>query len=294
MSKNSNGARASTPKFAVRILSKLLLISLAVLILLAASACSTGPIKPLTLATTTSVNDSGLMDYLKPEFEKDTHITLKIIAQGTGQAVKTGENGDADVLLIHDRKSEDKFVADGDGLKRIEVMYNYFVVVGPKDDPAGIKASGETDAAKAFKQISDKGCTFISRGDNSGTNSKEISLWTSIGMKPSGSWYISTGKGMGDVLTMASEKKAYTLTDKATYLSMKDKLDLQIVLENAKNLMNQYTIIAVNPDKHKGINTKGADSFIKWMTSDKGLKMIGDYGKDKYGVNLFTVDYKGN
>jgi tungstate transport system substrate-binding protein len=261
--------------------------------LLSFAACGKSePVKPLTLATTTSVNDSGLLGVLKPAFEKETGISLKIVAQGTGQAVKTGENGDADVLLIHDRKSEDKFVSDGDGIKRIEIMYNYFVMVGPKDDPAGIKSLGDKNAAEAFKQVMDKKIPFISRGDNSGTNSKEISIWKSKNINPSGDWYISAGKGMGDVLSMASEKKAYTLTDKATYLSMKDKLDLQIVLENSKDMLNQYTVIGVNPDKHPSINKKGADQFIKWITSDKTLKLISDYGKDKFGVGLFTVDYK--
>lgn len=247
--------------------------------------------KDLTLATTTSVNDSGLMDYLKPIFEKDTGMSLKVISQGTGQAIKTGENGDADVLFIHDKTSEEKFVKDGFGLKRIEVAFNYFVIVGPKYDPAGIKTLEEKNAGKALKQIMDKKSIFVSRGDDSGTNKKELNLWKSVGIAPKGDWYISAGKGMGAVLSMASEKKAYTLTDKATYLSMKDKLDLQIILEDSKDLLNQYTLIAVNPDKHKGINKKGADKFIKWTTSEKALKLINEYGKDKYGENLFIVNH---
>lgn len=247
----------------------------------------------LTLATTTSVNDSGLLDYLRPEFERETGITLKVIAQGTGQAVKTGENGDADVLLIHDKKSEEKFVNDGHGLKRIELMYNYFVIVGQKDDPAEIKKSGLKDASDALKKIMYGKYTFVSRGDDSGTHKKEISLWKKHNLEPSGDWYVSAGKGMGAVLTMAGEKKAYTLTDKATYLSMKDKLDLDIVLENANDLKNQYTVIAVNPEKHAGINNVAAERFINWITSEKVLKMIGDYGKDKYGQSLFTVNYVG-
>ncbi len=249
--------------------------------------------KDLTLATTTSVNDSGLLDYLKPVFQKDTGITLKIIAQGTGQAIKTGENGDADVLLVHDKASEEKFVAEGYGVERIEVMYNYFVIAGPTDDPVGLKASGDTDAANAFKRIAGSEAAFISRGDNSGTHKKELAIWKAAGLSPSGNWYVSAGKGMGDVLVMASEKKAYTLTDKATFLSMKDKLELQILLENAKDLFNQYTVIAVNPAKHPDVNKKAADKFIKWLTSDKALALIEEFGKEKYGESLFKINYAG-
>ncbi len=279
----------SSKHFSKRIISVVLVSIFSISMLAGCGSKSGGSI---TLSTTTSVRDSGLLDYLQPEFEKDTGIKMKILAQGTGQAIKTGEDGNADVLFVHDKKSEEKFVSDGNGLKRVELMYNYFVIVGPKNDPAGIKASNLTDAAAAFKKVMDNKSTFVSRGDDSGTNKKELALWTSVNIKPSGSWYVSAGKGMGDVLMMTSEKQGYTLTDKATYLSMKDKLNLEIVLENAKNLLNQYTLIAVSPDKHKGINNKGAQEFIDWMTSDKGLKMIGEYGKDKYGVNLFTVNYK--
>ncbi|NJD03580.1 MAG: tungsten ABC transporter substrate-binding protein [Ruminiclostridium sp.] len=245
----------------------------------------------LTLATTTSLNDSGLLDYLKPEFEKDTGITLKIIAQGTGQAIKTGENGDADILFVHSKSAEEKFVSDGYGLKRIEIMYNYFVIVGPKNDPAGIAALKEKNAANALKQIMNSKASFVSRGDDSGTNKKELQLFKDAGIEPSGSEYISAGKGMGAVLSMASEKGAYTLSDKATYVSMKKKLDLEILLESADDLKNQYTVIPVNPKKNKGINKAGDDRFVKWITSDKALKMIDRYGLDEYGERLFTVNY---
>lgn len=267
-----------------------LIIVLSIVTLTLLSSCSLPTGGSLTLATTTSVNDSGLLEYLKPEFEKDTGITLKIVAQGTGQAIKTGENGDADVLLIHSKKAEEQFVSEGHGVKRIELMYNYFVMIGPKEDPAGLTKLDEKNAAAALKMIADAKLPFVSRGDDSGTHKKEMSLWKEAGIEPSGNWYISAGKGMGAVLSMASEKQAYTLTDKATYLSMKDKLNLEIVLENARDLLNQYTIIAVNPDKHKGINNKGAQKFIEWMMSDKALKMINDFGKDKYGEGLFTVN----
>jgi tungstate transport system substrate-binding protein len=256
------------------------------------SGCSAGKAPPpLTLATTTSVNDSGLLEALQPVFEKDTGITLKIIAQGTGQAIKTAENGDADALLVHDKKSEEKFITDGQGVKRIELMYNYFVLVGPGNDPAHIRNIGEKNASAALTQILDSQQSFVSRGDDSGTHKKEKTLWKTVQVEPSGEWYLSAGKGMGDVLAMASEKKAYTLTDKATYLSMRDKLELEIVLEDAKDLLNQYTVIAVNPVKHPGSNHKGADKFIKWITSTKALNLIDSYGKDIYGENLFKVNY---
>lgn len=279
-----------------KILKSVLLMALVLMISLALfTGCNQSlENKNITLATTTSVNDSGLLDYLKLELEKDTGLIVKVVAQGTGQAIKTGESGDADVLFIHDKLSEEKFVSDGHGIKRIELMYNYFVVVGPKDDPAGItKESDEKiDAAKAFKLIKDSKSLFISRGDNSGTNKKELSIWKSLKETPSGDWYISAGKGMGAVLSMADEKEAYTLTDKATYMSMKDKLDLQIVVDVAEDLLNQYTVIEVNPEKHEGINKQGADKFEEWITSKKALEMINKYGKDRYGESLFTVNYK--
>ena len=252
------------------------------------------PVKnALMLATTTSVEDSGLLAYLKPEFEKDTGIQLKIIAQGTGQAIKTGENGDADVLLVHSKKAEEQFVADGFGIKRIELMYNYFVIVGPESDPAGIMSLIEKpDAVQAMKLILKGEAPFVSRGDESGTHKKELSLWAMAGLEPSGKWYISAGKGMGYVLEMASEKKAYTLTDKATYLSMADKLELEIIVDATADLLNQYSIIAVNPEKNPGVNYGGAEEFIKWMTSDKALKMIESYGEDTYGESLFKVNFK--
>ena len=250
--------------------------------------------KSITLATTTSVNDSGLLEYLEPVFEKDTGYNLKIIAQGTGQAIKTGESGDADVLLVHSKKAEEEFVSKGFGLKRIELMYNYFVIVGPKDDPAGVlKTTGEKiSAEKAFKKIMVTKANFVSRGDESGTHKKELDIWSKQGVKPEGNWYISAGKGMGAVLTMTDEKSAYTLTDKATYLSMKDKLDLQIIIDAAQDLLNQYTVIQVNPDKHQNINKKGAERFVQWITSDKALKLIDEFGKEKFGDALFKVNYE--
>lgn len=257
---------------------------------LAFTVSGAGKENSLTLATTTSVDDSGLLSYLKPEFEKETGLKLQVLAQGTGQALKTAENGDADVLLVHSKKDEENFVAKGFGLKRIELMYNYFVITGPPNDPAGITGA-KLDAAGAFQKIMETKSAFISRGDESGTHKKEKTLWAILKATPSGDWYVSAGKGMGAVLLMADEKQAYTLTDKATYLSMRDKLDLKIVVDAAPDLLNQYTIIAVNPEKNQGINKKGAEKFIAWMTSPKALKMIGEYGKEKYGEGLFIVNF---
>lgn len=248
--------------------------------------------RSMVLATTTSTQDSGLLDYLLPKFESDTGIKVKVVAKGTGEALEIGKRGDADCLLVHAKEQELKFVSDGYGIKRDEVMYNDFIIVGPKDDPAKLKEKAPSDATQALKQISSKQATFISRGDNSGTNTKEISLWKAAKINPEGKWYISSGKGMGAVLQMADEKKAYTLTDRATYLSMKDKLNLDIVTEKNSNLYNQYSIIKLNPKNNKNIKEKEADEFTKWMLSDKGQNIIGEYGKDKFGISLFIANAK--
>ncbi|AZV56960.1 substrate-binding domain-containing protein [Clostridium sp. AWRP] len=247
--------------------------------------------KSIVLATTTSTQDSGLLDYLLPKFEKDTGIKVKVLAKGTGEAMEVAKRGDADALLVHAKEQELQFVKEGYGTERLEVMYNDFVIVGPKDDPAKLKERAPKDAVAAFKLISSSNSPFISRGDKSGTNTKENNIWKEAGITPSGTWYISAGKGMGAVLQMADEKKAYTLTDRATYLSMKDKLNLTIVTEKSSNLLNQYSLIRLNPEKNK-IKTDESNEFIKWMLSSKGQKLIGEYGKDKYGTSLFVPNAK--
>lgn len=246
--------------------------------------------KEVTLATTTSVNDSGLMDFLTPMFEEETGYTLDVVSQGTGQALQTGRDGNADILLIHAKADEEKFVEEGYGLERVEIMYNYFVIVGPSDNPAGI-VEGDT-AADAFKKIADTKSTFVSRGDESGTHKKELKVWGANSITPEGDWYMSAGKGMGDVLQIASEEGAYAITDKATYLSMKDKLELDIIVGESDDLMNQYTVIEVNPDKLEGINKEGADAYLEWITSDEVLAKINEFGKEEYGDALFTVNYE--
>lgn len=249
------------------------------------------PERTMILATTTSTQDSGLLDNILPVFEKESGIKVKVVAKGTGEAMKMGERGDADCLLVHAKAQEEKFVKDGFGVKRYDVMYNDFIIVGPKDDPAKIKEQAASDPIKALKLISDSKSPFISRGDESGTHSKEKELWKAAGITPSGSFYISAGKGMGAVLQMAKEKNAYTLTDRATYLSMQDKLDLIIMTEKNDKLYNQYGVIKLNPEKHK-IKEKEADEFITWILSDKTQKLISEFGKDKFNQSLFIPNAK--
>jgi len=265
-------------------------ISLIIVFMFALTSCSKKE-RTMTLATTTSTQDSGLLDYLLPLFQKDTGIKVKVIAKGTGEALALGKTGDVDCLLVHAKEQEVQFVKDGYGLERIEVMYNDFIIVGPKDDPEKLKAKTPSDAAAAFKLISSSQVKFISRGDKSGTNTKELGLWKNAAITPSGKWYISAGKGMGAVLTMADEMKAYTLTDRATYLSMKDKLGMTIVTEKGGTLLNQYAVIRLNSAKNK-IKSEESDEFTKWMISSKGQKLIGEYGKKKYGQVLFVPNAK--
>ena len=228
----------------------------------------------LVLATTTSTKDTGLLDYLLPVFGKQTNIKVKVISVGSGQAFQLGQMGDCDVLLVHARATEDKFVADGWGVNRRDVMYNDFVLVGPAKDPAGIKGLPVLDAVKALAV--GKG-VFISRGDNSGTNMKEQELWQKAGIQPEGRWYKSVGKGMGDTLIMANELQAYTLSDRGTYAVMKDKLALSILVSGEPILLNPYGVIAVNPAKFQQINYTGAMLFISFLTSPQGQKLIEGY-----------------
>ncbi|WP_040212366.1 substrate-binding domain-containing protein [Clostridium polynesiense] len=248
-------------------------------------------VRDIILATTTSTEDSGLLDYLLPEFKKDTKITVKVVSKGTGEAMEIAKRGDADCILVHAKEKEVEFVKEGHGVKRFDVMYNDFILVGPKSDEAKIKEKAKNNPELAFKLISESKAAFISRGDESGTHTKEKNLWKTSEIKPSGEWYISAGKGMGAVLQMADEKGAYTLTDRATYLSMKDKLSLEIVCEKNDKLYNQYGVIKVNPEKHK-INDKEAQQFVDWIISDKVQKLIRDFGKEKYGESLFIPNAK--
>lgn len=247
------------------------------------------PATNMILATTTSTQDTGLLDEIIPKFEAKYNVKVKTVAVGTGEAITMGEKGDADVLLVHSRKSEDKFMADGNGSVRKDVMYNDFVIVGPESDPAGIK--GKTPA-EALNAIAASGSPFISRGDDSGTHKKEKDIWAKAGITPSGDWYISTGQGMGESARVASEKQAYLLIDRGTYLALKKTLKLFILVEREKELLNPYGVIAVNPQKFPKLNNKDAMNFVNWITSDEVQKMIGEFGKKKYGQALFTPSAK--
>ncbi len=241
----------------------------------------------LILATTTSTQDSGLLDYILPDFKKQFDATVDVIAVGTGQAIQLGTRGDADVLLVHARAQEDAFVKAGDGTQRYDVMYNDFVIVGPAADPAGIK--GLKSGTDAFKQIADKQATFVSRGDGSGTETKEKSIWAALKMTPKGDWYVSAGQGMGAVLTMTNEMGAYTLSDRATYAARKAKgLALDILVEGDKILLNPYGMIPVNPEKHPQVNAKLAQTFVDWFVSLKTQELIASYQIG--GQQLFTPD----
>ncbi len=243
----------------------------------------------IILATTTSTQDSGLLDVILPDFTDKTGIGVDVVAVGTGQAMELGARGDADVLLVHARAREDEFVANGDAPERRDVMYNDFIIVGPASDPAGIK--GLTSAADAFKAISDSQSPFISRGDDSGTHTKEKAVWKAAGIEPAGDWYQSAGQGMGAVLTMAGEQEAYTLSDRATYLARKaEGLDLEILGEGDKVLFNPYGVLPVSPDKHPAVNFEGAMAFVEWITSPETQAMIGEFGVDTFGQSLFIPD----
>ena len=232
----------------------------------------------ITVASTTSTQNSGLYDHILPRFTAKTGITVRVIAVGTGQAIRLAENGDADVLLVHHKTSEVKFVKAGYGVKRTDVMYNDFVIVGPKTDPAGVK--GMNKAAGALAAIAKAKAAFASRGDNSGTNKAELGLWKLAGVEPkkaSGSWYRETGSGMGATLNTASAMAAYALTDRATWLKFKNKGDLRILVEGDERLFNQYGIILVNPKRHPHVKVKEAQVFIDWVLGAEGQAAIGAY-----------------
>lgn len=242
--------------------------------------------KTLILATTTSTQDSGLLDYLLPDFTAETGIEVSVIAVGSGQALQMGKDGDADVLLVHSPAAEKTFMDDGDGVRREDVMYNDFVIVGPEDDPAKIK--GLATAAEAFTIIANAKAFFISRGDDSGTHSKEKAIWKAAGIEPAGDWYISAGQGMGAVLTMAQEKPGYTLSDRATYLAQTQSgLTLQVMVEGDKLLLNPYGVIAVNPAKNAKIQNDLANQFIDWLISVPVQQKIQDFKKAELGQSLF-------
>ena len=230
----------------------------------------------LKLSTTTSTQDSGLLKVLLPPFEKQHNVKVDVIAVGTGQALKLGEAGDVDVVFVHARKLEDKFVADGFGVNRKDVMYNDFVIIGPKGDPAGIAKA--KNVAEAMKMIATKGAIFISRGDKSGTHTKEKDIWKTAGIEPKGSWYVEAGQGMGPVIIMATERQGYTLADRGTYNAFKaKKTDLAVLYQGDKGLFNPYGVIAVNPKKHSHVKYDLTLAFINYVTGQTGQEIIAAY-----------------
>lgn len=242
----------------------------------------------LILATTTSTQDSGLLDVLVPMFEQQTGYQVKTIAVGTGAALQMGARGEADVLLVHAPAAEQELIASGAAVNRQLVMHNDFVIVGPPNDPAGVK--GTTTAAEALKKIAAAGAVFISRGDDSGTHKMELSLWQAAGVEPAGIWYQESGSGMGQTLRIAAEKEAYSLTDRATYLAHQQTLGLGILLEGDAPLLNIYHVMQVNPAQFEKVNGDGAAAFVSFMISADVQQVIGQFGVDKYGQPLFFPD----
>jgi len=242
----------------------------------------------LTLATTTSTYDTGLLDVVNTAFQNTFDITVETISQGTGAAIRTGRNGDADIILVHARGPEDQFIRDGAGVNRRDVMFNDFVIVGPPDDPAGINGMGS--ATEAFATIAEQEATFLSRGDDSGTNVKELNIWEEAGVDPSGSWYQETGQGMGDTLVQANQAGGYTLADRGTFLATQDNIDLVIHVQGPLQdgpaiLRNPYGVIPVNPAVHDNVNYQAAMAYVGFLTSPEGQSIIGDYTAN--GSQLF-------
>ena len=275
---------------------KLLALLLAFVFVIGLAGCSGGsgsgttdtePKEPIRLSTTTSVNDSGLMSYLQPVFEQDTGYELLISSAGSGAAIEKGRTGDADCLLVHSPAAEKEFIDEGYNEERHEFMYNYFVIAGPANDPAGVKDCKE--ASEAFKKIADTAnANFVSRGDNSGTHSAELAIWKLANIEPTGrSWYKSTGQGMGSSLNVAAEAGDYILTDKGTYLAHAQRDSLEILLEKSEEMQNNYSLIPISELRWDDTNAAGAEALVKWMTSEKALKMINEFGEEEYGEQLF-------
>lgn len=262
----------------------------AALIITAASLASPSLAKDrfITVASTTSTQDSGLFEYLLPIFKEKTGIEVHVVAQGTGQALDTGRRGDADAVLVHAPAAEKEFVAEGFGVERFEVMYNDFVIVGPNDDPAGVQ--GMEDAVAALGRIAAAKASFASRGDDSGTNKKELELWQAAGVEPSGGWYKDLGAGMGATLNIAAGMPAYTLADRATWISFDNKGPLAIMVEGDGRLFNQYGIILVNPAKHPHVKKEDGQAFVDWLVSTEGQEAIAGYRLN--GQQLFHPNAK--
>lgn len=270
---------------------KLILILMSMLMLVQLTACATSnqqENKLVRLSTTTSVQDSGLLPELEKLFESKSGYSLDIVANGTGAAIKLGETGDADVILVHAKAAEEEFIEAGFGVERLPFMHNYFIIAGDEADPASI--AGSSSAAEAFASIMEAEADFVSRGDDSGTHKAELKIWQQAGLEPSGDWYISAGKGMGPCLTMAGEMQAYIMTDKATWLATRDQHGLAMLVDESDDLKNTYSVIAVSSKKHPDINEKGAQAWIDFLASDEAADIIREYGVSQYGEGLFNYD----
>ena len=243
---------------------------------------------PLTLATTTSMQDSGLLDALLPEFQAQSGITVRVVAKGSGEVLELARRGDADVIITHSPDAEKKFIEEGFSAARRTVMHSDFVILGPVADSAGIK--GDKSASAALRKIAEKQAKFVSRGDESGTHAKEKSLWKQAQQQPTGAWYLSAGTGMAQALRMANEKRAYILCDRATYLALKKEIDLEILVAGDKRLLNIYSVTLISQAKHPHLNHDAARQFADFLLSSQGQELIGAYGAEKYGQPLFTPD----
>jgi tungstate transport system substrate-binding protein len=267
--------------------SRLLFVGLPLALLLAPRAAAPQE-RTILLATTTSTQDSGLLDILVPLFEKKTGYTVKTIAVGTGQSLALGARGEADVVLAHAPELERKYVAEGSMVNRRPVMHNDFVLVGPPSDPAGIQETKR--AAEALKRIAARQARFVSRGDNSGTHNKELALWKAVVVAPAGRWYLESGQGMGATLVIASEKDAYTLTDRSTFLAFRTRLRLALLLEGDAPLLNPYHVLEVNPTRHPKVNAAGGKAFADFLLSAEAQEVIRTFGVERYGQPLFFPD----
>ena len=260
-----------------------------IVLLLVLTACSTNQNNALLLVSTTSTQDSGLLDVLLPAFEAQSGYQVRLVATGSGQALKIGEQGNADVILLHSPDAEEEFMANGFGIDRRLVMHNDFVIVGPPSDPASLLTQPTLDSA--FESIYSSASTFVSRGDESGTHVKELAIWKNAGLDPHGqSWYLETGQGQGNTLSIASEKGGYALVDRGTFLAYKSNLDLEILFEGDPFLANIYHVLTVNPEKWPSVNLEGAKAFEDFITSSEGQKIIAEFGVEEYGQPLFFPD----
>jgi tungstate transport system substrate-binding protein len=259
-------------------------------VLILFAGCSSPSASGITLATGTTVQDTGLADELLPRFKEQTGIEVKVIAVGTGQALELGRRGDADVLICHDPELEQRFIDEGHGESRRQIMHNDFVLVGPPDDPPGIR--GTDSIVAAFEHIAQKQAMFVSRGDESGTHLREKAIWKKAEVFPQGGWYVAAGSGMGHVLRIANEKRAYALSDRGTFLAQRDKLDLSIVSQGDGLLLNRYSVIVVRADKHSPERHERAQRFAAFLVAPETQKLIGEFGVQRFGEPLFHPDAK--